>query len=186
MFAINAVTGELTTLGDINFEFLKTYPLELRVTDLGGLHDTVVARVDVVNVNEPPTILPGQVFTASEGWGTGAAVGVVSATDPDADTQFVFNIMSGNLGAAFAVDPATGVVTVSWDGALDYENIVVYSVNVGGLPPLATPLPQRSPSLAHVSRVSTAQLDAPLAWVGLLGTPSLSSLSMHLFPPTTQ
>jgi hypothetical protein len=50
--------------------------------------------------------------------------------DSDADTQFVFNIVSGNLDAAFSIDISSGELSVSWDGALDFENIVVYNVSV--------------------------------------------------------
>ena len=132
LFVVDPVSGALSTLGDIDYERIESHAMELRVTDSGGLYDTITVAIAIVNVNEPPTLLAGQVFSASEAWGAGVRVGSVSATDPDAGTQFVFNIMAGNLGAAFAIDSASGEITVSWDGALDFENIVVYSVNVRG------------------------------------------------------
>ncbi len=46
------------------------------------------------------------------------------------DTVFSFNILSGNIGAAFVIGTTDGRLAVSWDGALDYENIVVYNVTV--------------------------------------------------------
>ncbi len=55
-------------------------------------------------------------------------VGVVGV--PTADTVFSFNILSGNIGAAFVIGTSDGRLAVSWDGALDYENIVVYNVTV--------------------------------------------------------
>jgi protocadherin Fat 1/2/3 len=130
MFALNATSGVLTTLGEIDFEFLETYPMQIRVTDLGGLHDDINVTMSIINVNEPPVITPGQAFQAVESWGLGRAVGVVAVTDPDAGSQFLFNIISGNLGAAFSIDTSSGLLSVSWDGALDYENIVVYNVTV--------------------------------------------------------
>jgi hypothetical protein len=104
--------------------------MTIRVTDVAGLTDTLTTVVDIINVNEPPVILPGQTFSAIESWNRDTLVGVVLATDPDAGTEFNFNIISGNLGAAFVVGTSTGRLTVSWDGAMDYENIVIYNVTL--------------------------------------------------------
>jgi hypothetical protein len=130
LFALNATSGVLTTLGDIDYEFIESYRLQIRVTDLGGLFDDINVTMTIVNVNESPTILPGQTFLATESWGLGTPVGQVVVVDPDAGSQFLFNIISGNLGAAFSIDTTSGALTVSWDGALDYENIVVYNITV--------------------------------------------------------
>jgi hypothetical protein len=130
MYSLNAASGVLTTLGEIDFEFLESYPLQIRVTDLGGLHDDINVTMSIINVNEPPVITPGQTFQAVESWGLGRPVGVVAVADPDAGSQFLFNIISGNLGAAFSIDTTSGLLSVSWDGALDFENIVVYNVTV--------------------------------------------------------
>jgi len=130
MFTVDRNTSAVTTFGEIDYEFMPVVVMRLKVTDVGGLEDFLNVTVNVVNVNEPPVITVGQVFTAYENWGRGDVVGRVVVNDSDADTQFVFNIVSGNLDAAFSIDISSGELSVSWDGALDFESIVVYNVSV--------------------------------------------------------
>jgi len=56
-----ASTGRLTTLGPVDYEFLPSYTLQLRVTDLRGLADFLNVTVNVINANEAPVMRPGQV-----------------------------------------------------------------------------------------------------------------------------
>ncbi len=132
VLAINSSSGQLAVLGGVDFEQYPTHTLSVVVTDTGSLPltDSVVVRVTVVNRNEAPIVTPNQRFTASESWGQGRAVGVVRAVDPDANSTLTYNIVSGNIGAAFSIDTATGMLSVSWDGALDYENVVLYTVYI--------------------------------------------------------
>ncbi len=172
VFEVDPASGRLSTLGPVNFEVRTNYSVRLRVTDLGGLFDEHTVRVDVVNVNEPPRVLPGQTFMAFENWGVMQSFGPVLASDPDAGTEFAFAIVSGNVGAAFAVDAATGMVSVSWEGALDFENLVVYNLTVRG-PARAQPRPRSalalapSPSSARAHIFSGVLLLARAARAGL-------------------
>ena len=138
VFAIDPVSGVLATFGSIDYEYQPSYTLTLVVTDGGqsrtpsvpALTDVASVAVAIINVNEPPVLASGLRFDTYESWGRGRAVGNVTATDPDAGTVFSFAIVSGNIGAAFVLDVASGLITVSYDGALDYENVVTYNLTI--------------------------------------------------------
>ena len=60
-------------------------------------------------------------FDVAENTLNGAIIGTVSASDPDGD-PLTYSIRSGNELGAFAVDAATGQVTVANSTRLDYES----------------------------------------------------------------
>ena len=74
-----------------------------------------------------PTISP-QNFSIAENSATGTSVGTVIASDADAGQTLTYDIISGNTGNAFAINSATGAITVA--RALDYETISSYSLTV--------------------------------------------------------
>jgi hypothetical protein len=101
-----------------------------RVTDHGGLFADINVTVNVINVNERPTISGGQSYTVFENTARGTVLGTVLASDVDGDSVLSYNIINGNVGAAFSIDSATALLTVSWDNACDYEDIVSYNVTI--------------------------------------------------------
>jgi len=58
----------------------------------------------------------------------GTSVATVTASDPDANDTLSFAITAGNDGSAFAINSATGEVTVA--GALDFETQANYNLTV--------------------------------------------------------
>ena len=78
--------------------------------------------------NEPPMFgARSYVFNVLENSSTGTPVGAVAATDPDSEA-ISFAILGGNTGAAFAIHPGTGAITVQ--GALNYETRARYDLSV--------------------------------------------------------
>lgn len=75
--------------------------------------------------NQPPDIT--MVFYVDENTENGALIGTVSATDPDED-ELTFSITSGNETSAFALDPATGDLTVQSQSVLDFETTPVFNL----------------------------------------------------------
>ena len=66
-------------------------------------------------------------FEVSEDVAVSADVGIVSATDPNADTV-TYSITEGNNGGKFVIGSATGAITVV--AGLDYEGTPAYSLTV--------------------------------------------------------
>ena len=87
-------------------------------------------RADVAAANHPPTA-ESSTWTIAENTTEGTVIGQVVASDPDAGQTLAFAIASGNDSGAFAIDPATAVVTVANAAALDYETTPVFNLTVG-------------------------------------------------------
>lgn len=83
---------------------------------VGGYQD--VARI--ITVNDPPQVTP-QSFSVSESAEAGATVGTVAATPSRPGDALSYSLIAGNTYGTFAVNPATGQITVANATALDFE-----------------------------------------------------------------
>ncbi|NBR96580.1 MAG: cadherin repeat domain-containing protein, partial [Verrucomicrobia bacterium] len=76
-----------------------------------------------------PVISSSQSFSVNENVSLATVVGTVVATDADANSTLSgWTIVSGNTGSAFAINAATGQITVA--GAINYEETPSYSLGV--------------------------------------------------------
>ena len=79
--------------------------------------------------DNPPTVNPGQAFVVNENASEGTAIGTALATDADAgNTLSQWQITDGS--GKFAIDPATGVISLAAGASLDFEMAASYSVSV--------------------------------------------------------
>ena len=93
-----------------------------------GTGSLVVTSSPVI-ANTVPVITAAQGFSVTENASLGAVVGTVAATDADANSSLsTWTIVSGNTGSVFAINPATGQITVS--GALNFEGTPSYSLGI--------------------------------------------------------
>ncbi|MEL7313960.1 MAG: S8 family serine peptidase, partial [Cyanobacteria bacterium J06559_3] len=60
-------------------------------------------------------------FTVLEGQSNGALLGLLPATDADAEQTLMYSILSGNESGTFALDSTTGALTVADNAGLDFE-----------------------------------------------------------------
>ena len=129
VFAIDPATGQITVVGTLDFETTPSYSLTVLVTDNGspGLSAQGAATITITNVNEAPTVTPAT-FSIAENSANATVVGAVAASDPDANSTLTYSIVSGNAGNVFAIDPATGQITVV--GSLDFETVNQYALVV--------------------------------------------------------
>lgn len=134
-FAIDAATGQLTVNNSaaVDFETNSVFSLQVTVTDGGGLSAVQTVTVNLTDVNETPSIPTGQSFSVDEHAADGTVVGTVSASDSDLSAPndtLTFGIDSGNTDGAFAIDPATGEITVANSAALDFSNGSSFTLQV--------------------------------------------------------
>lgn len=127
-FTIDAANGQVKVGGPIDFETRQEYWVDFTVTDAAGLSDTAGARIAVSNVNEPATT--ADVATSlSETALPPDEVATVTASDPDTTgSTIVFAIVDGNAAARFAINGATGLITLR--AGLDYESARQYVLKV--------------------------------------------------------
>ena len=91
--------------------------------------DTAAFSITVSNVNQPPVLNPSA-FAIDENSPNGTLVGVVTGTDPDVGQSLAYSIVGGAGSSAFAIDPATGEITVANSGMLDYEIRTSFALDV--------------------------------------------------------
>lgn len=140
--AVMVVEGGKTKLAVIvpdgsKLDFEKVKPLHevtVYVTDPDGLQDSIVRRIQVIDVNEAPTV-EDAVFAVEENSKKGDSVGVVVASDPDVlNPDFgtlYYSLLDSTVGAAskFNIDN-TGKITVAENAGLNYEQDSVFYVKV--------------------------------------------------------
>ena len=71
-----------------------------------------------------------QGFSIDENSADGTSVGTVAATDPDAGDTLTYAITAGNTDDAFAINAATGEITVNSTAALDFETNPTFALTV--------------------------------------------------------
>ncbi|SOE53568.1 Cadherin domain-containing protein [Fibrobacter sp. UWT3] len=140
--AVMVVEGGKTKLAVIvpdgsKLDFEKVKPLHevtVYVTDPDSLQDSIVRRIQVIDVNEAPTV-EDAVFAVEENSKKGDSVGVVVASDPDvlnpAFGTLYYSLLDSTVGAAskFNIDN-TGKITVAENAGLNYEQDSVFYVKV--------------------------------------------------------
>lgn len=109
---------------DLNFEATISHAITIEASD-GTLTDSAIATIDVIDVNEPPSI-DDQTFTIVENSVVGTVVGTLEALDPEGDslsfsiTHTIDGDSDGN--ATFRIEGNQLVVNDSDD--LDFETTV--------------------------------------------------------------
>ena len=127
-WAIDAGTGAMTVAGVLDYETTASHALTVTADDGQGGTSTAAVTLTVTNVDEAPGFgAADYAFSVAEDAATGAAVGTVSATDPE-DGTLTYAITAGNETGAFAIDAGTGALTVA--GPLDYETADEYHLTV--------------------------------------------------------
>ena len=139
-FAVGSGDGAITVDSPtpLDFETNQSLTFTVKVEDMGTLTDTAVITVNITNQNEPP-ILNNNTFTVTENSVNTTPVGILTATDPDAEnTTFTYTITASDPAPAFAIGSTSGQITVSDTTQLDFETTPVFTLTVeakdGGLP----------------------------------------------------
>ncbi|HEX7262097.1 MAG TPA: cadherin domain-containing protein, partial [Luteolibacter sp.] len=95
-FAMDASTGAITVNGPLNYEFISSYVLTVRVSDNGtpSAYADAAVTINVSNVNEAPVFASNPLRGPATPAGT-ACSGQLSASDPDSGDTFVISKISG-------------------------------------------------------------------------------------------
>lgn len=155
-FAINPATGLITVAdgSQLNYELTPAFSLTIRATDNGlpPLSANGTITISLTNVNEAPAVVPAT-FSVAENRTSGAIVGTVATTDPEINQSHTFAIVAGNTNGTFAIDPATGQITVADPTMLNYEGTPAYSLTVRATD-------NGSPALSATGTINISVLDA--------------------------
>ena len=127
----------VSVLDSAKLDYEKVKPLHevtVIVTDPMGLQDSIIRKIQVIDVNEAPTVEDAE-FVVDENSKKGDSVGVVEASDPDvlnpAFGTLYYSLLESASGAdtLFNIDN-NGKVTVAENANLNYEQKSEYVVNV--------------------------------------------------------
>lgn len=149
LFAIDAATGAVVTLTSaFDREQLATYHLTVTAADGGGASSSVPLTVAITDVNDhAPSVTSGGGALAAtkvvpENLALASVILPIRATDADAGANglVTFRIASGNDYGNFAVDAATGDLSLlsTLDHRLVASHLVVVRVQDGGVPAQST------------------------------------------------
>ncbi|WP_066067107.1 cadherin domain-containing protein [Neobacillus soli] len=129
-FTIDGATGKITVADEdqLDYEAIKSFILKIEVSDGTNLTDAAVT-INVNNLNDNEPVGKDAVFTVDENAANGTGVGTVAASDADGDS-LGYRIVSGNETDVFALDTATGKITVADGSQLDYETIKSFALKV--------------------------------------------------------
>jgi hypothetical protein len=131
-FNIDAVTGEVTFRSSPDFDlptdqngdnvYQLTVSVTADVTPAQSTSQNVTVTVTGLNDNSPIFANASPTLVIPENLADGSNVGLVNATDADLPVQtLTYSITSGNEAGAFAIDPATGQITVADSTLLNFE-----------------------------------------------------------------
>ena len=128
VFAIDSSSGQITVVGTLDRETTESYLLAVKVSDGGtpALSSAATITINITDINESP-VINDQTFSLAENASNNASVGTVAASDPEGDT-LSYSIESGNTEGVFAIDSASGQITVV--GTLDHETTPSYPLRV--------------------------------------------------------
>uniref|UniRef100_A0A1B6C6Z7 Cadherin domain-containing protein n=1 Tax=Clastoptera arizonana TaxID=38151 RepID=A0A1B6C6Z7_9HEMI len=141
-FAIDRITGNITTLVSFDREKQDVYNVKVIATDsspsaLYGKNSTrhnqaeQVFRIEIVDKNDHPPRFTRPEYIAdniSEDVNINSLVIEVKAIDNDTASPVSYSIVEGNIDNVFMIESATGKIRVN--GILDYEKITNYTLKV--------------------------------------------------------
>jgi hypothetical protein len=139
-FTIDAQTGEVHLIDSPDFETKSSYAFSVTVTDdaLIPASDTQAVVLTVRDLNEMPVFVSGNAAAVAENAPIGTVVYTASALDPDAGQSLRYEFAGPDAGA-FAIDPASGAVTLR--RGLDHESKPRYDLVVRAIDDASVLLP---------------------------------------------
>jgi hypothetical protein len=130
-FWLQAYTGRIfvNNSAALDFETNPEFNLLIRVVDNHGAYAEEVVAIQLVDINESPIVV-NQTFVTYRPAVSGATVGTVQATDPDAGQSLLYFIQSGNTSNIFKIDMNTGVISINNANAFNNSTARAYNLRV--------------------------------------------------------
>lgn len=130
-FAINRDTGKISVVNTalLDFETHPVWPLIVQVTDSHGQTDTATVTINLVDMNDAPSVVDWQ-FALLADSPVNTIVGTVQGSDQDLSDTLTYSITDGNSLGAFAINPQTGVITVADSSQLDLNTHPTWNLTV--------------------------------------------------------
>ena len=132
-FAIDALTGEVSVAdaAQLDFEANPSLTIDVLVEDGRGGQAVESYIIDLNDINDGPALLAAGPFAVADEAANGDSVGDVSASDEDqpADT-LTYSIVGGSGQSAFAIDGASGEISVADASQIDFAAMPSFDLQV--------------------------------------------------------
>ena len=157
-FAINSVTGAIRVVdpGLIDYVTNPSFALTVQVTDNGIPARSSSATVNILLTDGQEPQLADQTVSIAENTPLGTVVATVTASNGIA--PYTYSIFSGNTNNAFAINSATGVITVANVAALNWEAIKSFPLKIMVVDSQATKLADTATITINLTNVNEAPL----------------------------
>ncbi|XP_030001918.1 protocadherin beta-16-like [Sphaeramia orbicularis] len=132
LFKIDRNTGEITLIGELDFEKANNYIMGVEVVDSGGLSDSTKVIVDVIDVNDnkPNINTVSKSESILEDSPPNTVIAMLSVNDPDSDNNGKVECVI-NDHIPFKIQPAlNGFYTLVTEVTLDREIATQYNITV--------------------------------------------------------
>ncbi|XP_063046852.1 protocadherin gamma-A11-like [Engraulis encrasicolus] len=132
LFSIDASTGEITLIGNLDFEKSSVQEFSVQAKDRGGLSDStdVIIEVTDVNDNAPVMALMSYSNTLPENAPPGTVIAMINVQDDDSDENGKVTC-SIDSGLPFKIKSSlTDYFSLVTDSELDREEMSVYNITV--------------------------------------------------------
>ncbi|KAL2094525.1 hypothetical protein ACEWY4_009244 [Coilia grayii] len=144
LFAIDEKTGEITVIGQIDFEVAKRFEINTEARDHGGLKNTCVVIIEVTDVNDntPVISLTSLTNPVPENAPVGTTVAVINVKDSDSGANGQVSCAI-NKNIPFVIKSSLrNYYTLLTEDTLDREINPEYNITITatdeGSPPLST------------------------------------------------
>ncbi len=187
-FAI--VDDQLVTATALDFETKDSYSIRVRTTDSAGLTFEQTFTIEVTDVNEAPTAVDLSKYTIADLENSGAVVGIIGTTDPDALDTFIYTLTAGtgdDDNGSFQIVSGQLVMAASVDAAVqDMYSVRVRSEDSGGLAieqilEILVSEANTAPTAIAIDLDTISESAAIGTVVGLLSTTDSNALDTHVY-----
>uniref|UniRef100_A0A673KLL6 Cadherin domain-containing protein n=1 Tax=Sinocyclocheilus rhinocerous TaxID=307959 RepID=A0A673KLL6_9TELE len=144
LFSIDADSGEVKVIGDIDYEKHKQFTVKVKASDHGGLTDSSEIIIDVIDVNDnaPKITIMSFSSAVSEDAIPGTVIAMINVQDLDSGDNNKITC-SIDLNSPFKiVSSLTNYYNLVTDSELDREQTAEYNITItavdGGNPPLSS------------------------------------------------
>ena len=159
-------TGQLQTELALDYELQAAYEVTITASDDRGGTTTITVTIQVGDVADTPEFAEQEYrFTVTEDATVDTEVGTVTATAGGAEVTYA--IPAGNTGDAFAIEPATGALSVA--APLDYLTTEVYTLTVSATAGTATADVTVTMAVTGVDCANGTVIDDPRSHAALVG-----------------
>ncbi|XP_053734335.1 protocadherin gamma-A11-like isoform X38 [Synchiropus splendidus] len=144
LFEVNSETGEISLKGKVDYEKTRTFQIDIRASDDGGLVDSCKVIIEIIDVNDnkPNIHIMSQSTVISEDAKPGTVVTMIKIQDADSgDNGKVQCSIDANI--PFAMKSTNNdFYTLVTDSELDRESASEYNISVScsdeGVPSLSS------------------------------------------------